>query len=541
MRLITSLANAAAVLDAWAADRLDAWAENQAPTDAPRETPLGFTPATGTEAPDPVAVVNARAAGGLTGEQRTRWLAEVKGRLDASTGGPWCTEERDTPTGRIYSPYGVIATGVTREADRDLIENARADLYGLLALAEHDDDVIAAWGKAADAQAARRHEAERELEGMEHRLRAVDMVAAAWADGSLKGYRYRVGPDEPAGRVIAAIEGITDSRGKTIRDLQSQVEAMTRADGELGGMHEREAAVDRVLDAVVDGRLKLAEYVDPETPAGRVRDLVDTLLKQVRDAETRADLAERKLDAHHRHDAADADDPFMPAAEATQHAHTIKVALDMYDNGTDPLASLTLHHPLDLSGRVAALASHALQLGKRDATDIDKGGAMYYAGMRDAAALAPEETIEAVKQAAAARIREAADLADQAIAATPVGNDFAEAAVDAAAADAFVAGLRAAADLALDEAPEADPNVAHIDTVNGRADYTPGPFAEAILATGGTIVVDDQGDPHVADIPLGVPTGPGTLITADGKRHRFTGGTASPVNDNENTEGNDDE
>lgn len=511
MRLISSLTNAAAVLADQAADRLDAWAENQAPTEAPRETPLGFTPATGPDAPDPVAVVNARAAGGLTGEQRTRWLAEVKGRLDASTGGPWCTEERDTPTGRIMSPYGVIATGVTREADRDLIENARADLYGLLALAEHDDDVIKAWAADAASQDARRHEAERELQGMQHRERAVDMVAAAWADGSLKGYRYRVGPDEPAGRVIAAIEGITASRGKTIRDLQSQVEAMTRADGELGGMHEREAAVDRVLDAVVDGRLKLAEYVDPETPAGRVRDLVDTLLKQVRDAEARADLAERKLDAHHRHDAAEADDPFMPAAEARQHAHTIKVALDMYDKGTDPL-TLTLSHPLDLSGRVAALASHALQLGKRGTTDAD-----------------------AVREAAAARIRTAAAIADDAIAVTDADDE-----TDAAVADAFVAGLRAAANLAEDKTTEADPNVAHIDTVNGRADYTPGPFAEAILATGGTIVVDDQGDPHVADISLGVPTGPGTLITADGKRHRFTGGTASPI-DAENTEGNDDE
>ncbi len=224
--------------------------------------------------------------------------------------------------------------------------------------------------------------------------------------------------------------------------------------------------------------------------------------------------------------APESDDPFMPAAEARQHAHTIKVALDMYDKGTDPLASLTLHHPLDLSGRVAALASHALQLGKHDATDIDKGGAMYYAGMRDAAALAPEETIQAVKQAAAARIREAADLAEQAAALTPSDDG-----VDAYTADAFISGLRAAANLAEDIEPAPDATVAHIDTVNGRADYTPGPFAEAILATGGTIVVDDQGDPHVTDIPLGGPTGPGTLTTADGKRYRFVRGTASPVDD----------
>lgn len=440
-RLLSSLTAAAAALADQAATRLDTWVENNTSTDAeaPREEPLGFAVPTGERGKG----VNAM---GLTGEQRARWLAEVKTRLDASTGGPWCTEERDNPTGRIISPYGAIATGVTREADRDLIENARADLYGLLALAEYDDQIIEALQGAARHQTERRNVAEHELQGMQHRERAVDMVAAAWADGSLKGYRYRVDDDTPAGRVIAAIEGITASRGKTIRDLQSQVEA---THGELLGMNQREADVDHVLDAVVDGRLKLAEYVDPETPAGRVRDLVDTLLKQVREAEARADLAERKLDAHHRHDAAT-------------------------DAGT-------------------------------------------------------------VRARAAAHITAAADIAEQAAAETDASD-----AADAAAADAFIAGLRAAADIIVDHTPQADPNVAHIDTVNGRAAtadeqaddmpaVTPGSFIETVLATGGTVVIDDNGDPHVTDILIGEPRDTGTLITADGKRHRFTGAPASPV------------
>jgi hypothetical protein len=96
------------------------------------------------------------------------------------------------------------------------------------------------------------------------------------------------------------------------------------ADQELHVMKVRERDVEYVLDHVVDGRLKLDEYIDPETPAGRVAELVTTLLTQIRDTEngdqvqhltddldaareTIADLA-RKLDRHHRHEGAtDAD------------------------------------------------------------------------------------------------------------------------------------------------------------------------------------------------------------------------------------------
>lgn len=523
-RLLASLAAAAAVLADQAADRLDTWVEHTTgTTDTTRETPLGFTPATGTDAPDAEAIINAAADRGLAGEQRARWLAEVAARLDASTGGPWCTEGRDRPTGRLISPYGVIATGVTRAADRDLIEECRTDLYGLLALAKHDDEVIEQWSKATADYAARAGEAEREL----------------------------------------------------------------------GGMKARERDVEYVIDHVVDGRLALAEYVDPETPAGRVRDLIDTLLKQVREAESRAELAERKLDAHHRHDAEittaddvraraaerilayaaeeksrvndtygqvylsgletaaalivdgeddgadiDTDSPFLPASQARAETHLIKVALNHIDAGHDPRGVLHFNDR-PLARRVVDMIMRERRHAEA-VTDIDKGGAMYYAGMRDAAALAPEETIEAVKQAAAARIREAADDAER----ERIGyNDPFPSDADIAGGDAYIAGLRAAADLAEDKTPEADPNVAHIDTVNGRAPaadeapddmpvVTPGSFLEAVLNTGGTVVVDDDGVPHATDITIGNdPAAVGTIITADGKRHRFTGGTASPVDD----------
>lgn len=471
MRLISSLTAAAAALADHAADRLDTWVEHTtAGADAPRETPLGFTVPT---VPAPKGVD----AMGLTGEQRAQWLAEVEARLDASTGGPWCTEERDRPTGRITSPYGVIATGVTREADRDLIEDARADLYGLLALAKHDDEVIEQWSKATADYAARAGNAERELEGMK----------------------------------------------------------------------ARERAVDGVLDALVDGRLKLAEYVDPETPAGRVRDLVDTLLKQVREAEARADTLERKLDAHHRHDAElttaddvraraaerilayaaeekpkvndtygqvylsgletaaalivdgeddgaradiDTDSPFLPAAQARAETHLIKVALNHINDGHDPRGVLHFNDR-PLAARVVETIMRAHEDGA----------------------------------AAAERIRAAAKACEE-----ETRSMFTEHEVDA---EGYLAGLRDAARIAADETTEADPNVAHIDAVNGRApEYTPGPVAEAILNTGGTIVVDDNGDPHVTDVPL-ANIGPGTLITSDGKRHRFTASTATPLDDTE--------
>lgn len=470
MRIISSLAAAAAVLADQAADRLDAWVENTTDTEAPRETPLGFTPATGTDAPDPEAIINAAASRGLAGEQRDRWLAEVKERLDVSTGGPWCTEERDTPTGRIISPYGVIATGVTREADRDLIENARADLYGMLALAKHDDEVIKAWEDAAASHAGRRSEAERELQGMHYRERQVDKVVAAWDTkrGGLNGYDGTIDPETPAGRVVELLRQLCHVRPRTTRDI----------------LDDRGGALDNITANLRDYGITVHDPDDLGL-------IVSAVSSAVRDR-----------------------------AEALQQLRTIDNALTMYDDGRDPM-TMALKHPADTAARVAealSVAGRKLDAHHRhDAATDDR--------INPAA--------QSLRDLVAAEINDAADISEQVADMTPADGE-----ADEAAAAAFIGGLRAAAQIATGETPEADPNVAHIDTVNGRDEYAPGPFAETVLNIGGTIVVDGDGDPHVTDVPLGVPTGPGTLITADGKRHRFTGGTAHEL-DAEDTDTDD--
>lgn len=424
MRLLSSLAAAAAVLADQAADRLDAWAEHNANTeDAPRETPLGFTVPTGERGKG----IDVK---GLTGEQRDRWLAEVKTRLDASTGGPWCTEERDNPTGRIISPYGVIATGVTREADRDLIKDARTDLFGLLALAEYDDQVIEALQHAARHQTERHNAAERELAGMHHRERQVDKVVAAWdiKRAGLKGYDGTIDPETPAGRVVELLRELCKARPLPNRDIEARTAALTAIENNLTehGLTRGEGDYpDVIVDAV---RLALADRCEA---LATITEL------------------ERKLDAHHRHD-----------------------------------AELT--------------------------------------------------TADDVRAAAAARIRKAADEYEHLAKTEPGG-------YDAEGVNSYLAGMYESARIAADETSDADLNVAHIDTVNGRAAaadeqaddmpvVTPGSFIETVLATGGTVVIDDNGDPHVTDLRIGNdPAAIGTLITADGKRHRFAGGTASPV------------
>jgi hypothetical protein len=456
-RLLTSLGAAAAALADQAADRLDAWVENHASnTEAPREEPLGFAVPTGTVPPDIQDMMKAAADRGLTGEQRARWVTELEQRLSRSTGGPWCSDGNP-----IISPYGLIVTGVTREADRDLIENARGDLFGLLAVIKYQDNVITAWENSD--------------------------------------------PPPPS----------------------------SAAEHELAGMKARERDVEYVLDHVVDGRLNLREHIDPETPAGRVKELVTTLLTQIRDAEN-GDQVQHLNDALHvanNNNVAikqelDRTRALLEHARTDGSASHLEVAAVMgaYDRG------LTL---TDIKVREDSLAERvlaALIVERARATDLERKLDRHH--RHDAELI----TADDVRAAAAARIREAADLADLAINVTPADSD-----VDAAAADAFVAGLRGAANIILDQTPEADPNVAHIDTVNGRAAaadetpddmpvVTPGSFIETVLATGGTVVIDDNGDPHVTDVLIGNdPAAIGTLITADGKRHRFTKATASPV------------
>lgn len=73
---------------------------------------------------------------------------------------------------------------------------------------------------------------------------------------------------------------------KVNRDLTRQLHEAQR---ELGGMRDRERAVDTLIESVVDGKIRLAEWVDPETPAGRVYELIATLLRQAHDAERQGD------------------------------------------------------------------------------------------------------------------------------------------------------------------------------------------------------------------------------------------------------------
>jgi hypothetical protein len=420
MRLISSLATAAAVLADHAADRLDAWVENTADTEAPRETPLGFSPATGTDAPDPEAIINAAASRGLAGEQRDRWLAEVKGRLDVSTGGPWCTEERDTPTGRIISPYGVIATGVTREADRDLIENARGDLYGMLALAEHDDQVIAA---------------------LKARSKAFE---AALADCNTD-----------AGNAMA--EAVNLRR-------------------ELEGMLARERAVDHVLDSLVDGRLNLAEYIDPETPAGRVKELITTLLHQVRDAENGAQV-QHLTDALHvanSNNAAmkqelDRARALLDAARQDGSASHLEVAAVMgaYDRGIN-LADIDVRED-SLAERVLG----ALIVERGRASDLERKLDAHHHHDAEAAT-----DVDAVRAAAAARIRDAAEEYERLAKSEPGG-------YEPVGVNSYLAGMYESARIAADETAEADPDVAHIDTVNGRGTLVTGRHGGRAIRYGG--------------------------------------------------------
>jgi hypothetical protein len=527
-RLFSSLAAAAAVLADQAADRLDTWVENNTDAEAPRETPIGFT------VPTDVTVKGVDVKG-LTGEQRARWLAEVKGRLDASTGGPWCTEERENPTGRIISPYGVIATGVTREADRDLIEDARADLFGLLALAEYDDQVIEALQYAARHQTERRNVAERELAGMYEREAAVDQVQ----------------------RLNDALH-VANSNNASMKQELDRARALLEAAQQDGSASHLE--VSAVMGAYERGLTLTDIDVREDSLAERV------LAALIVERDRASDL-ERKLDAHHRHDSADGDEPglFMAAGPARQLVHTIKVAMDMYDNGHDPM-TLTLHHPLDLAGRVAGVLSTSLRERNADGavdrcdrdahTDADAVraraaerilafaaeelpkvndtyGTVYISGLETAAALIVDTAMSERKMlteesdtgaGAAMRIRQTADDAEAIVAPELTDaetNEFAH----------YLAGMREAARIAANELAAADPDVAHIDTVNGRAEarlVEPGSVVEAVLNNGGTVAIDDAGEPHIVATPL-VPLGPGTLVTADGKWHRFTSGTAQTV------------
>lgn len=239
-----------------------------------------------------------------------------------------------------------------------------------------------------------------------------------------------------------------------VNELNRQLKAHHDHDGdlrrELNGMHYRERQVDKVVAAWDNQRGNLKGYdgtIDPETPAGRVVELLRDLCR-VRPTTTQVlegrGAALDTIEANLRKygiglGEGDYPDILVMAvsvalrdrADALQQLRTIDNALTMHTDGRDPM-TMALKHPADTAARVA----EALSLAGRAAADITK----------------------------------AADTAEQAAAVTDADGE-----VDAVAAEMFIAGLRAAAQIAAGETPEVDPHVAHIDTVNGRGTHAQRP------------------------------------------------------------------
>lgn len=241
----------------------------------------------------------------------------------------------------------------------------------------------------------------------------------------------------PEGTPVERIRGL----------IRTAVDEAVQVQAELNGMHDRERQVDAVVAAWDVKRGGLNGYdkvgtLDPESPAGRVVELLRDLTK-VRPMTT-AILESRgaALNAIESNlgkyglgrGEGDYPDIIVEAvsvalrdrADALQQLRTIDNALTMHADKRDPL-TMALKHPADTAARVAEALSAALKV----ADDITK-----------AADDAEREQRE-------------------------YNNPFPEPA-DIAGSDGYVAGLRAAAVIAAGDTPEADPNVAHIDTVNGR-------------------------------------------------------------------------
>jgi hypothetical protein len=249
---------------------------------------------------------------------------------------------------------------------------------------------------------------------------------------------------EVIARAIAPIGEATDDPimpiGQRVRlAIDTLAHRAHALQGELNGMHHRERQVDKVVDAWDNGSLKGYDgTIDPETPAGRVVELLREVCKarstsvlEPRGAALNAILANLRT---YGLDLVDDDYPtgvvkavsvaLRDRGDALQQLRTIDNALTMHADKRDPM-TMALKHPADTAARVA----EALSTAGRVLADINR----------------------------------AADTAEQAAAVTEADGEC-----DAIAADMFIKGMRAAAHIAAGDTPEADPNVAHIDTVNGR-------------------------------------------------------------------------
>lgn len=337
--------------------------------------------------------------------------------------------------GTEVATNGISIEGATANGKYEQLLAVNVSLLpsSLRFVAPDDEPAPAVDGAVVEALAMAHHrvqELERQLKA--HHDRDVDVEQQlAIIDRALAGITEAT--EDPAMDVGQRVRIAIDTLSLRAGALQA----------ELQGMHYRERQVDKVVDAwdVKAGNLKGYDgTIDPETPAGRVVELLRELCKlrpttaavlEQRGAALNAILANLR---QYGLDLVDDDYPtgvvkavsvaLRDRGDALQQLRTIDNALTMHAGKRDPM-TMALKHPADTAARVA----EALSAAGRIVTDINR----------------------------------AADTAEQAAAVTEADGE-----ADAIAADMFIKGMRAAAHIAAGDTPEADPNVAHIDTVNGR-------------------------------------------------------------------------
>lgn len=251
---------------------------------------------------------------------------------------------------------------------------------------------------------------------------------------------------------IARTSGPTDGRPLDVR-VRALVEQLTQQanalQGELRGMIERERAVDAVVDAWDTERGNLKGYdklgvLDPETPAGRVVELLRDLCKARPNTTESINARKLALDAIY--------------AELGEYGL-------LQGNDGDYAESIVTATRAALADR--ADARQQLEAIERTIASIPAGDPAEGRTVADRVYAAFAALTEPARQnldtgaAAAERIRAAATSYADDVEANLGKHNTAE-------ASAYYAGMIAAASIAADETPEADPNVAHIDTVNGR-------------------------------------------------------------------------
>lgn len=247
-------------------------------------------------------------------------------------------------------------------------------------------------------------------------------------------------------RAIAGIPEATDDPimpiGQRVRIAIDTLSLRAGAlQGELQGMHYREQQVDKVIAAWDVKRGGLDGYdgtIDPETPAGRVVELLRDLTK-VRPNTTPVIKAHR-------------------AALDAIYAELGEYGL-LQDNDGDYAESIAAATRAALTDR--ATARQQLKAIERTIASIPAEGRTIADRVHAAFTALITQARQDTGAAAATRIRELARGETTTVHEGLSVNDAIE-------FNAYLAGLERAAQIAAGETPEADPDVAHIDTVNGR-------------------------------------------------------------------------